>query len=53
MPLITKSFIAIWKTKRRSKVQILIDRHNMKKAVLRKDRKKKMKVLNERTETTN
>jgi len=41
------------KTKRRSKVQILIDRHNMKKAVLRKDRKKKMKVLNERTETTN
>ena len=41
------------KTKRRSKVQILIDRHNMKKAVLRKDRKKKIKVLNERTETTN
>ena len=41
------------KTKRRGKEQILIDRHNKKKAVLRKYRKKKMKVLNERTETTN
>ena len=41
------------KTKRRSKEQILIDRHNKKKAVLRKDRKKKMKVLDERTETAN
>ena len=41
------------KTKRRDKEQILIDRHNEKKVVLKKDRKKKMKVLNERTETTN
>ena len=41
------------KTKRRGKEQILIDRHNKKKAVLKKDRKKKMKVLNERTETAN
>ena len=39
------------KTKRRTKEQILIDRHNKKKAVLRKTRKKKTKVVNERTET--
>ena len=39
------------KTKRRTKEQILIDRHNKKKAVLRKTRKKKPKVVNERTET--
>ena len=38
-------------TKRRTKEQILIDRHNKKKAVLRKTRKKKTKVVNERTET--
>ena len=37
------------KTKRRSKEQILIDRHNKKKAVLKKARKKKTKVVNERT----
>ena len=41
------------KSKRRNKEQILIDRHNEKKAVLKKDRKKKIKVLNERTKTTN
>ena len=40
------------KTKRRSKEQILIDRHNKKKAVLKKARKEKTKVINERTETT-
>ena len=40
------------KTKRRTKEQILIDRHNKKKAVLKKARKKKTKVINERTETT-
>ena len=40
------------KTKRRTREQILIDRHNKKKVVLRKDRKKKTKVVNERTETT-
>jgi len=38
--------------KRRTKEQILIDRHNKKKAVLKKARKKKTKVINERTETT-
>ena len=37
------------KTKRRTKEQILIDRHNKKKAVLKKARKKKTKVINERT----
>ena len=37
------------KTKRRTKEQILIDRHNRKKAVLKKARKKKTKVINERT----
>ena len=41
------------KTKRRTKEQILIDRHNKKKAVLKKARKKKTKVINERTETAN
>ena len=41
------------KIKRRSKEQILIDRHNKKKAVLKKARKKKTKVINERTETSN
>ena len=40
------------KIKRRTKEQILIDRHNKKKAVLKKARKKKTKVINERTETT-
>jgi len=40
------------KTKRRTREQILIDRHNKKKVVLRKARKKKTKVVNERTETT-
>ena len=40
------------KTKRRTKEQILIDRHIKKKAVLKKARKKKTKVINERTETT-
>ena len=40
------------KAKRRTKEQILIDRHNKKKDVLKKARKKKMKVVNERTETT-
>ena len=40
------------KTKRRTDEQILIDRHNKKKAVLKKARKKKTKVINERTETT-
>ena len=40
------------KIKRRTKEQILIDRHNEKKAVLKKDKKKKTKVINERTETT-
>ena len=40
------------KTKRRTREQILIDRHNKKKVVLRKVRKKKTKVANERTETT-
>ena len=37
----------------RTKEQILIDRHNKKKAVLKKARKKKTKVINERTETAN
>ena len=37
------------KTKRRTKEQILIDRHNNKKAVLKKARKKKTKVIDERT----
>jgi ribosomal protein L28 len=41
------------KTKRRTREQILIDRHNKKKVVLREARKKKMKVVNERTETAN
>ena len=41
------------KTKRRTREQILIDRHNEKKVVLRKARKKKMKVVNERTKITN
>ena len=40
------------KTKRRTREQILIDRHNKKKVVLKKARKKKTKVINERTETT-
>ena len=40
------------KIKRRTREQILIDRHNKKKVVLRKARKKKTKVVNERTETT-
>ena len=40
------------KTKRRTREQILIDRHNKKKVVLRKARKKKTKVVNERTEIT-
>ena len=40
------------KIKRRTKEQILIDRHNKKKDVLKKARKKKTKVINERTETT-
>ena len=39
------------KTKRRTREQILIDRHNKKKVVLRKARKKKTKAVNERTET--
>ena len=38
------------KIKRRTREQILIDRHNKKKVVLRKARKKKTKVVNERTE---
>ena len=38
------------KTKRRTREQILIDRHNKKKVVLRKARKKKTKVVNERIE---
>ena len=40
------------KINRRTREQILIDRHNKKKVVLRKARKKKTKVVNERTETT-
>ena len=40
------------KTKRRTKEQILIDRHNKKKAVLKKVKKMTAKVINERTETT-
>ena len=40
------------KTKRRSKEQILIDRHNKKKAILKKAKKVTAKVINERTETT-
>jgi len=40
------------KIKRRTREQILIDRHNKKKVVLRKARKKKTKVVNERTEIT-
>ena len=39
------------KIKRRTKEQILIDRHNKKKDVLKKARKKKTKAINERTET--
>ena len=39
------------KIKRRTKEQILIDRHNKKKDVLKKARKKKMKVTDERIET--
>ena len=39
------------KIKRRTREQILIDRHNKKKVVLRKARKKKTKVTDERTET--
>ena len=48
-----KGTLSSTKIKPRKKEQILIDRHNEKKAVLKKDRKKKIKVLNERTKTTN
>jgi len=41
------------KINRRTREQILIDRHNKKKVVLRKARKKKTKAVNERTETAN
>ena len=37
------------KTKRRTKEQILIDRHNKKKAILKKVKKTKAKIINERT----
>ena len=41
------------KIKRRSKEQILIDRHKKKKAVLKKAKKMTAKVINERTKTAN
>ena len=41
------------KLKRRTQEQILVDRHNKKKEVLKKANKLKEKVISEKTETTN